>query len=76
MTGVMDEQHFQHLFAMQKIGYVGQVVDVDGASAPYGGTHRLETSSAGHTDFCANAKYKDACNYMYGVPPENQNGVQ
>jgi hypothetical protein len=75
LTGAMDQQHPFHLFAMQKLGYLGDVVDVDSAKPPYGGTHRLKSSSAGHTDFCGAAKYKDACNYLFGVPAENQAGV-
>jgi hypothetical protein len=75
ITGVKDDQHPHHLYAMQKLGYVGNVVDVDTMKPPYGNTHRLQSASAGHTDFCGDAKYKDACNYLFGVPPENQAGV-
>ncbi|HMI88068.1 MAG TPA: hypothetical protein VK550_28485 [Polyangiaceae bacterium] len=76
MTGAIDAQHPEHLLAMQKIGYVGQVVDVDAAAPPYSGTHRLKVASGDHTDFCGVAKYRDACNYMFNVPPENAAGVK
>jgi len=76
MTGAIDAQHPEHLFAMQKIGYVGQVVDVDTSVMPYGATRRLKTTSGDHTDFCGVAKYQDACNYMFNVPPENRTGVK
>jgi hypothetical protein len=75
MTGVMDSQHPEHRFAMEKLGYVGELVDVDVATAPFGGSHRLSTSSAGHADFCGDAKYEAACNYMFDVPPENADGA-
>ena len=76
MTGAIDAQHPEHLFAMQKIGYVGQVVDVDTSTMPYSASHRLKTTSGDHTDFCGVAKYQDACNYMFDVPPENRAGVK
>ncbi|HMJ55378.1 MAG TPA: hypothetical protein VK540_25055 [Polyangiaceae bacterium] len=76
MTGALDAQHPEHLFAMQKIGYVGQVVDVDTTALPYNATHRLKAASGDHTDFCGVAKYQDACNYMFNVPPENRGGVK
>jgi hypothetical protein len=76
MTGAIDAQHPEHLLAMQKIGYVGQVVDVDAIAMPYNATRRLKTTSGDHTDFCGVAKYQDACNYMFNVPPENRTGVK
>jgi len=76
MTGVQDAQHPEHLFAMQKIGYVGQVVDVDTSTFPYDATRRLKTTSGGHEDFCGVAKYQDACNHMFNVPAENRAGVR
>jgi hypothetical protein len=74
LTGTADDQHTQHLFAMQKLGYTGQPVNVS-MGAPFGGSHRLN-ANGGHEDFCGNATYAAACNYMFGVPPENANGVQ
>ena len=75
ITGVLDTQHTQHLVAFEKLGFTGPVVDVDLKSAPYSSTRRLQSKSAGHSGFCDVAKYKDACNYMLGVPPENAAGV-
>ena len=75
MTGVMDSQHAEHRFAMERLSYVGLVIDVDAMAPPYGGSHRLSTSSAGHADFCGEASYADACNYMFDVPPENAAGI-
>jgi hypothetical protein len=60
---------------MQKLGYIGQVVDVDVEKPPYGGSHRLKSTSGGHSDYCGGAAYRDACNYMFSVPIENQAGV-
>jgi hypothetical protein len=76
MTGALDPQHPEHLLAMQKIGYVGQVVDVDSSAPPYNASHRLKTASGDHSDFCGIAKYQDACNSMFNVPPENRTGVK
>lgn len=74
ITGVKDDQHLQHLFSMQKLGYVGEPTSVDGAQAPYGGSHRL-VHAGGHDDVCANQAYRDVCNYAFGVPSENHAGT-
>lgn len=74
ITGKSDDQHLQHLFAMEKIGYSGAEKSIDGASPPYGDSHRL-TANSGHYDFCQDAKYAAVCNYVFGVPPENQAGT-
>ena len=74
LSGTTDEQHLQQLFAMEKLGYAGKPTTIDGATPPYGSSHRL-TTKAPHTDFCADARYAAVCNYMFGVPPENQAGV-
>jgi len=76
MTGALDAQHPEHLLAMQKLGYAGQVVDVDTSVPPYNASHRLKSASGAHTDFCGVAKYQDACNTMFNVPPENRTGVK
>lgn len=75
LTGEQDEQHPQHLFAMERLSYSGAVVDVDTAEPPYEGSRRLKTSSGGHETFCGDAEYDDACNYLFGVPEENWGGV-
>jgi hypothetical protein len=75
LTGAQDGQHPEHLFAMQKVGYLGQVVDVDVEQPPYGGSHRLKSTGGGHSDYCGGEAYQAACNYMFHVPPENQAGV-
>jgi len=74
LSGRTDEQHTQHLFAMERLGFVGTPTSIDGAAPPYGGSHRL-TVNAGHVDFCAEARHAAACNYLFGVPAENQAGV-
>jgi hypothetical protein len=71
ITGTMDSQYPEILYAMEQIGYVGDPVDIGNTAAPYGDSHRL-TANAGHEPFCGNAQYDEACNYMFGVPPENQ----
>lgn len=74
ITGKSDEQHLQHLFAMEKLGYMGAATPLDGAQPPYGNSHRL-IANAGHTDFCQSPAYQAACNYVFGVPPENHAGT-
>jgi hypothetical protein len=74
ITGKSDAQHLQHLFAMEKLGYVGAATALEGAQAPYGNSHRL-TANAPHTDFCQSATYQAACNYVFGVPAENHPGT-
>jgi hypothetical protein len=74
LSGTTDDQHLQHLFAMEKLGYSGQPTSIDGSMPPYGNSHRL-TTKATHTDFCGEASYAAACNYMFGVPPENHAGT-
>lgn len=41
-----DAQHSGHLAAFEALGLPGAPTSVDGASAPYGGSHRLITSAA------------------------------
>jgi hypothetical protein len=59
---------------MEKTGYTGTATALDGAQPPYGNSHRL-IANAAHTDFCQTAPYQAACNYVFGVPPENQAGT-
>lgn len=70
ITGVKDDQHLQHLFSMEKLGFVGEPTSVDGAQPPYGDSHRL-VHSGGHDDVCANQAFQNVCNYAFGVPAEN-----
>jgi hypothetical protein len=74
ITGKTDDQHLQHLFAMEKTGYSGAATSIDGAQPPYGNSHRL-MANAGHTDFCQLSNYAAVCNYAFGVPAENQAGT-
>lgn len=74
ISGTTDDQHTQHLFAMEKLGYTGKATSVEGAEPPYSGSHRLNAKS-GHTDFCGSAAYAAVCNYAFGVPAENQAGT-
>ncbi len=75
LTGGKDDQHTQHLVAFDELGFAGTLVDVESKAPPYSNTHRLSSPSAGHGAFCDDAKYRDVCNYMLGVPPENAAGV-
>ncbi len=41
-----DDQHEGHLAAFESMGLSGEPMSIDGASPPYGGSHRLVTSAA------------------------------
>lgn len=73
-TGGWDEQHPQHLFAMQRLGYVGAPSELNGQQPPYGGSHRL-VADATHDAICGKPAFDDACNYAFDVPEENRAGV-
>ncbi len=75
ITGKTDDQHTQHLFAFERIGYLGVPVAVQGAQPPYGGSHRF-IAGGGHEEFCGQAAYDAVCNLAFGVPSENHAGVQ
>lgn len=55
------------LFAMERMDYVGEPVDLDVAAAPYGGSHRFY----GTGEFEA---HSDAVDVAFGVLPENRGG--
>lgn len=74
VTGVGDDQHTQHLFTMEKLGYVGEATRIDSAQPPYGDSHRL-VHGGGHDDVCAQQSFQAACNYVFGVPSENHAGT-
>jgi hypothetical protein len=74
LTGVNDSQHLQHLFAMQTMNYVGAATNVSGMQPPYANSHRL-IAAGGHADYCDLASYRAVCNYLFGVPRENEQGV-
>jgi hypothetical protein len=74
ITGTGDSQHLLHLFAMERLGYLGEPTSINGAQPPYGDSHRL-VANAGHVDFCGDGAHEAVCNYAFGVPPENQAGT-
>jgi hypothetical protein len=74
LTGAADAQHPQHLFAMDKLGYVGQPVNMS-VGPPYNNSHRI-TGPGGHESPCNETNYKALCNYLFGVDPMNANGIQ
>jgi len=45
-THTDDPQHMGHLEAFERLGMPGEPVSVDGATAPYGGSHRLVSSAS------------------------------
>jgi hypothetical protein len=65
-TGTMDDQHPDHIKAMDVMGYVGALTDVEQAPAPFGGSHRLQYDG-GHGDSVDCVRYAAACKYMLGA---------
>jgi hypothetical protein len=74
LTGTADDQYPQHLYAMNKIGYTGMPVSMS-VGPPFNGSHRLFVQGGGHASPCNETTYKAVCNYMFGVAPENVNGI-
>jgi len=55
-THTADPQHPGHLAAFESLGLIGKPTSIDGATPPFGGTHRLNTSAAttdGHSSLQA-----------------------
>ncbi len=80
LTHTGDGQHPGHLAAFEAMGLPGEPTSIDGASAPYGGSHRLVTSAAtgdGHGSTQAGGSspkegdawvFDPAWRTMFGVP--------
>lgn len=47
-TAVDDDQHEGHLASFEALGIPGAPTSVDGASPPYGGSHRLQSGAPGN----------------------------
>ena len=60
------------MFTMQRMNFVGDYINLDTATAPYGGSHRFYSLVAGHSGF-PNGFAVDAMNMAFGVLPENAN---
>ncbi|HVX93258.1 MAG TPA: hypothetical protein VHK47_00005, partial [Polyangia bacterium] len=71
-TGGNDGQFGDIMFTMQYMHFVGDFVNLDTATAPYGGSHRFYSLKAGHSGF-PNGFPIDAINIAFGVLPENAN---
>jgi hypothetical protein len=70
-TGKNDGQYGDIMFSMDRMGYLGDFVNVHTATAPYGGSHRFY-GNTGHNGF-PNGFPIAAINIAFGVPPENAN---
>jgi hypothetical protein len=80
-THTADPQHPGHLAAFASLGLTGTPTSVDGAMAPYGGTHRLITSATttdGHSSVQAGGSspkvgldyvFKPTWKYLYTSTP-------
>ncbi len=66
LTATGDDQHQDHLKAMNVMGYLGPLVDVAQETPPYAGTHRLQ-HAGGHGDSAACDRILAACKYLLGA---------
>ena len=67
LTGTGDDQHQDHLRAMEAAKYVGSVISVGGATAPFNNSHRLRYGG-GHNDSTdCGGQFNAVCRYMLGV---------
>jgi hypothetical protein len=69
-TGKNDGQFGDIMFTMDRMKFIGDFVNVDESTAPYGGSHRFY-GNKGHNGF-PDGFPMDAINIAFGVPPENQ----
>jgi hypothetical protein len=74
-TGKADSQYGDHMFAMERMHYVGTPVNISTATPPYGGSHRFY-ADVGHTSFDPQSQpqFTDAINIAFGVLAENAAG--
>ncbi|HEY4103512.1 MAG TPA: hypothetical protein VGM44_06455 [Polyangiaceae bacterium] len=71
-TGGNDGQFGDIMFTMQRMNFVGDYVNLDSSTAPYGGSHRFYSLVAGHSGFPDGFPI-DAINIAFNVLPENAN---
>jgi hypothetical protein len=69
-VGLNDGQAGDDLFSMQRMGYIGEPVDINTVPYPYNGSNRFVASGEGHSGF-DDEKYWPALGIAWGVPPEN-----
>jgi hypothetical protein len=68
-VGQQDGQYEDILFAMDRMGYVGEPTNIDSVAPPYNGSHRLYIGG-GHSNF-EDKQYWPAMALAWGVPQEN-----
>lgn len=69
-VGLNDGQRGDDQFSMERMGYVGEPVDINTVPYPYEGSHRFLASGEGHSGF-DDEKYWPALGIAWGVPQEN-----
>lgn len=69
-VGMTDGQAGDDQFSMERMGYIGEPVDINTVPYPYNGSHRFLASGEGHSGF-DNAKYWPALGIAWGVPQAN-----
>ncbi len=69
-VGLNDGQRGDDQFSMERMGYIGEPVDINTVPPPYNGSHRFLASGEGHSGF-DDQKYWPALGIAWGVPQEN-----
>lgn len=69
-VGMNDSQHGDDLYAMERMKYIGEPVDISTVPYPYSGSHRFIATGEGHSGF-DDEKYWPALGIAWGVPKAN-----
>jgi hypothetical protein len=69
-VGLNDGQRGDDQFSMERMGFIGEPVDINTVPYPYDGSHRFLASGEGHSGF-DDEKYWPALGIAWGVPQEN-----
>jgi hypothetical protein len=73
LDGNTDGEYKDIVFSMERMKFVGALVDIGKVAAPYGGSHRMfvtDGANFGHDDF-TNKRYWPAMDVIWDTPAEN-----
>jgi hypothetical protein len=69
LTGTQDSEYKDIVFAMERMKFVGALVDINAVAPPYNGSHRLQING-GHDPF-TDKKFWPAMDVIWATPPED-----
>ena len=69
LTGTQDSEYKDIVFAMERMKFVGALVDINAVAPPYNGSHRLFING-GHDPF-TDKKFWPAMDVIWATPAEN-----